>query len=281
MRRGLLLMVAVALLRAPMAARAWNHTGHMVVAQIAYLRLTPAAKARVDQLGKIAAMPRTNTFVTAACWPDDLRSADNYYNEWHYIDRPFSPDGTALPTEMPQENVQWAIQQCVKTLKSKKTSDKEKARALRFLLHFVGDVHMPLHCTSRYTAEQQQGDAGGNGFKITAGESKNLHHFWDSALGLLGEVKRPLNADGEAAILALANGILGDNPPESLPEWKERKVEKWVDEGFALARTVVYEGITEGQAPSAEYVARGRTLARKRLALAGYRLAELLNDVLE
>src|SRR5260221_10797799 len=88
-------------------AYAWGHTGHMLVAQIALGQLSPKAKAEVERLiqiqiqpltvhvlhdGQVAVFQRTSTFVTAACWADDIKNNSN--RQCHFFDIPFSPDST-------------------------------------------------------------------------------------------------------------------------------------------------------------------------------------------
>jgi len=193
------------------------------------------------------------------------------------VDTPFSPDGAKLPDAVDPQNVQWAIGQCLQTLQSPRAPDVEKARMLRFLIHFVGDVHQPLHCVSRFTAEHPTGDQGGNLFPL-AGATRNLHAYWDSGAGLFTDVHRPLSSDGQAAITKLAAECVAANPQESAQGIADLTIADWVKEGVALAKDKVYN--TEpGKEPGADYANMTRDLSRQRVALAGYRLAALLNRV--
>src|ERR1700749_3807336 len=101
-----------------------------------------------------------------------------------------------------------------------------------------------------------------------------LHSFWDSAAMQYGYAgpKRPLDQAGKDRILSLAEAATKEFPAESMPEWKDLEPHTWVVESNTLAREVVYKNITEGSAPSKEYTDAAQKLARKRLALAGYRL---------
>src|SRR5438132_10178926 len=99
-------IAALFVLAMPIRACAWWTTGHMVVAEIAYRRLSAHAKAEVDRLIAIDAPANSNTFVTAACWADDLKALGVHaYDEWHFVDVPFSPDGMALPPVEKSGNV--------------------------------------------------------------------------------------------------------------------------------------------------------------------------------
>jgi hypothetical protein len=260
-------------------SQAWWGTGHMVVAQVAYDRLNPKAKAEVDRLIAIDALPESNTFVTAAAWADDLKLLDvHLYDEWHYLDIPFSPDGTTLPPVEKAGNVQWAMDQCIRTLRSHKSPETEKARALRFLIHFVGDAHQPLHCTTRVTVAHPTGDRGGNDFLVSAGRLRNLHMYWDSAVGLFEDVKRPMDAEATETIRDFAGRAVNANPAASFPTLSVLDTHKWVEEGSALAQSVVYT-TPEAQAPSDDYKKKTQDTSFRQIALAGYRLAALLNDL--
>src|SRR5215467_14424433 len=175
---------------------AWGPGGHMIVAQIAYGRLNSHAKAEVDRLIKVVINPNDVTqksldFVNAAHWPDDLRSVkgDEFKPtfDWHFIDTPFSPDNTKLP-DVPQPNIVNELNDEVNVLKASDATDQDKARALRFLIHFVGDIHQPLHCATRVTKKMPDGDRGGNLFMVRFVDANGrvkkvkLHSYWDGGI---------------------------------------------------------------------------------------------------
>src|SRR5262245_19064353 len=129
------------------SALGWGSEGHMVVSQMAYNHLTPAVKARCDAL---IAVPLTNAsssssnFITAAVWADDFKSQFGTAI-WHYTDLPFSLDGTDPSGFTPASfYVVKAINLCVSNLASAATTETDKATALRYILHFVGDIQQPL-----------------------------------------------------------------------------------------------------------------------------------------
>ena len=300
---GNVFIIFALLLAAPAHALAWHDTGHMVAAQITYLRLTPAAKARVDSL--LIAQPgrrplihlcagyytpetceKTYDPVQIAVWMDDFRgdSLNHTYDPWHYIDfRPIFdgiPERTNVGAE--PENVLSRINWAVNTLRKGTGSNRTDAETLGFLYHLVGDVHQPLHNATRYSAANPNGDAGGNGFRVQMppeARISNLHAFWDAAGGSFGFVspRRPLDQAGKDRILSLAEGVIRDFPAESVPEWKDLDPHTWVVESNTLARQVVYKNIAEGGAPSRAYTDEAQKLSRRRIALAGYRLAGVLN----
>jgi hypothetical protein len=217
---------------------------------------------------------------------DDFRgdSINDAYAPWHYID--FRPIFDGIP-ERPNvgaepENVLSRLNWAINTLRKGTGSNKTDAETLGFLFHLVGDVHQPLHTATRYSAANPNGDAGGNGFRIQMAPElhiANLHSFWDAAGGAFGFVspKRPLDQAGKDRILSLAEGVMKEFPAESMPEWSDLDPHTWVVESNTLARQVVYKNITEGAAPSKAYTDEAQRLSRKRLSLAGYRLAGVLN----
>jgi hypothetical protein len=296
------LIILALLLTTQTSVLAWHDQGHMIVAQVAYLRLTPAAKAKVDSLfvtppGKRPLIylcagyytpetcEKTYDPVQIAVWMDDFRgdSINSIYDNWHYVDYAFYdgvPDNGKVGPDA--ENAMARIYWAINTLREGKGTPKRDAEVMGFLFHLVGDVHQPLHAVARVTAAHPEGDAGGNLFKIQVpGQARvgNLHTFWDAAGGAFGfdGPKRPLDQAGKQRILALAQDVMKEYPAESLPEWQDTDPHDWVMESNKLAREVVYKNITEGGEPSKTYTDAAQKLSRKRLALAGYRLAGVLN----
>ena len=296
-----LLLASLLLLAAPPRALAWHEYGHMLVGQIAYLRLTPAAKARVDRLlipapnrrphihlcaGYYTPQTCEKTYdpVTIGVWMDDFRgdSLTDEYDPWHYINYKPLFDGIPVRTNVGPEpvNVLGQINWCVNTLRAGTRRDKSDAEVLGFLYHLVGDVHQPLHAATRYTAAHPEGDAGGNGFAITLPNEprvRNLHFFWDAAGGRFtyDSLRRPLDDAGKARVRALADELIKAYPADAGA--KETEPLRWVEESNALARTFAYAKVQEGGSPSPEYVAEAQRISGRRIALAGYRLAAVLN----
>jgi hypothetical protein len=284
-------------------AFAWHDTGHMVVAQIAYLRLTPAARARVDSL--LVAQPnrrplihlcagvytsetceKTYDPITIAVWMDDFRgdSLNESYAPWHYIN--FRPlfDGVPEASDAgPEpENVLARINWAVNTLRLGTGIARKDAETLGFLYHLVGDVHQPLHAATRFSAAQPQGDSGGNGFRVQMpAETRvtNLHSFWDAAGGSFSFAapKRPLDQTAKDRILGLANEVTSAYPEDATPESKDLDPHTWVVESNTLARQIAYAKIKEGEQPTPAYIDEVQKLSKKRIAIAGYRLAGVLN----
>jgi hypothetical protein len=280
-------------------ALAWNATGHRVVAAIAYDRLTPQARAQVDAFLRkhpdFAALSGREAFLAASVWPDRIKGDRRFYDDthpdakptpllagfpsmarhenWHYIDIPFSPDGTPLkPSKSPN-----ALDQLQRILKILGPADAEASYDLPWLIHLTGDVHQPLHCTRRFLKSQPDGDQGGNLVFVTlgSGAGRTLHAFWDDIVG---------TDTGDASVNRLADGITADYIQQHGAHPRlARDPKKWIDEGFQLAKSEVYTFGTETGSREhpvglpAGYETNARRVARAQLAVAGFRLADALN----
>ena len=284
-------------------ARAWDPAGHMLVSEIAWDHTHPAARARVNESAqRLEATYNAGQpyhFVTAGCWMDDLRSKKGYpWAAWHYVTIPWSVDGKAFSLPAPP-HVVWAIEQNVRTLKESDPESKDVALALAMLIHFVGDVHQPMHATDR-------DDRGGNGVLIGGvpftdlwpGTVPNLHAFWDKAfrfdrggskvveLWIAPDLSARPKTPGEGIIAAEAKKISAQFPRTKFgAALQQSEPGEWARESHVLGCTVGYpEGATASDsdvvAITPEFAAKARGIATERVALAGYRLADLLNALL-
>ena len=268
------------------AAFAWNELGHMVAASIAYGRLAPSVKTECDRLLAIGGNGKAQTFIDAGPWADDVRRERPETGPWHYINYHFRTDGKATELQPEPENVEVAIAQQLNILKDHSQSDATRADALRFIIHFVGDAHQPLHAVARDTDEHPSGDKGGNDFLITAPEGltpkpKNLHSLWDAGCGLFAGRRstRPLSATKLAEVNIFAEQLVGNYRAVVIEAAKDLNPHTWTQEGLALAKAQVY-GLSENATPDESYLNKGREIAGKRIVLAGLRLSSLLNKAL-
>jgi S1/P1 Nuclease len=311
------LAVLVVLLALIQPAMAWNDHGHMIVAAIAYERLTPEAKSTVGRL--LALNPKFNdwiaretgdrtetAFILAATWPDAIKRDNAYQNDgasngdiaptsgagaaaakqnigyvdhlrhkyWHFVDQPFSPDGTALIPPVPP-NAETQIKAFEKAMQSKSTSDDVKSYDLVWLEHIIGDVHQPLHAVSRFTRDLPKGDAGGNRVSLCPADKPKcrdeLHAFWDDVLGSGKSV-----TSAKSAATRIADGRVS---PTSNTD-----VDAWLRESFEIAQSDVYvQPVGVGKGPftlDSAYKKHARVVAEERVWLAGNRLADFLNEAL-
>src|SRR5436190_7673338 len=249
----------------PIISLGWGAGGHMIVANLAFDRLNPHAKSEVTKLlamqitrpglsaeSKILLAKVTadsKDFVNASHWADDLRPISEFdsFKPLHFIDTPFSDDGTALPS-LPTPNIISALKNALDTLKTSK-DDNARAQALRFLIHFVGDIHQPLHCATRVRKANPEGDRGGNLVSIQVPgpnqimRTTNLHSFWDGGLGTFPPGGPNFTPPSLAAVAAAASKIRAANP-DTDPGLKLKdptNFQLWAGESFSLAQEVVYK----------------------------------------
>ncbi len=265
-------------------ASAWRAAGHMVISEIAYQRLDPEVAQEVERLVAVLGdfEPKNASIRTASLWMDQAQAAGwRSFRRWHYINIPYNAGGLPSVPEVDTDNAVEAVREAMATLRNPESPDLAKAIMLRVLLHVAGDLHQPLHATSRITAEHPKGDRGGNDFLLLdlEGEPSNLHQLWDGTLGLLPNLEG--TEEDAATVRTLAKQIVSAVPEDTLPEWQELDPAVWAQESFHLATSVVYVGISEGRAPSEVYQVKSRLVARRRIALAGYRLGALLTELVQ
>ena len=307
--RGLLCLALLSLLCVgqdwPGSAAAWDNFGHMTVAAVAWQHLTPAARAQASKLLRLnpdyamwvsdAAPDQQDViaFLRASTWPDAIKHEAGYIDDgehpdspetsqnigyqdlhehryWHYVDVPFSADGTALPA-VSAPNAATRIADFRRVLADPGAPDSLRSYDLVWLLHLVGDIHQPLHAVSRFTRELPAGDIGGNRIRLCASPCREeLHFFWDEAVG----------RGGPTQARALARQL----PTPAMKKIADTHIQDWVDESGQIARRSVYAPpIGPGAGPYAltpAYRERARMIARDQVALAGRRLAVLLNAAL-
>ena len=309
---GLLAASLAVLLSIAPPASAWNATGHRLIAAMAYDRLNPETRARVDTLirqhpdyeklfvqgapAEPAARARA-AFIAAAVWPDRIKGDPRFYDEtrsnasptqllpgfpdmarhaiWHYYDAPITPDGADAEIQKPPHALS-ELKRILPIIGTRAdvppTSASNPTYLLPWLEHIEGDVHQPLHCVSRYLKSQPKGDAGGTFVFIGPG---NLHSLWDGAAGqdISEAYAVKYIADAEAAYPATRH--------------QEKKPEKWIEEGYSLAISDVY---TFGNETGTRdhpllvppgYEANAAKVSQQRIAIAGYRLAAVLNEKLK
>jgi len=295
------LILACTVLLAAGSGLAWNRAGHMVTAAVAFddlQRSAPATVARVvailrqhpqyeshwkqQLVGRSAEDQARLLFMLAARWPDDVRGDKAFdHPMWHYIDYPYKPKGQpdSVPAPPPAgENIVEAFQQNVGVVRSA-TPDGQKAVALCWIFHLMGDAHQPLHTVSLFTTEFPDGDRGGNLFFIRPDPSRpttqNLHAYWDNIL-LTDDRYEP------ARELALRLEKRSARAPGKFPA--ESHFTKWTRESFDLAVSTVYrKGKLEigtdrnlGTPLPRDYHSSAERVAERQVALAGHRLADFL-----
>ena len=277
-------------------ALAWGDEGHLIVAAVAYGRMKPALRAKVDAIlnsDKSDSLTKPD-FVSRATWADKYRDSDRDRTQerykatrnWHFVDldldtpdldsacnhHPGVPDGEAASKGTAEDCVVDKIDQFVAELGKPETGDAERALALKFLIHFVGDVHQPLH-----TAERHH-DSGGNLVRVLYGQNKesNLHSYWDTFL------VSQLGSNAASIAASLRKNI----KPADAKAWSVGSPTEWAQESHAMAKTKAYalaglkQGKTHEGSPAyrmtSAYDSAAVPMVRRQLSKAGVRLAELI-----
>lgn len=305
------LLCVLVLLFWPAAAQAWGCKGHQTVALIAEKHLTPETRQWVEKLlSENPIDPKLNRYcggavrdamADSATWADDVRG-EHKNGPWHYIDIPRgSKRGPIEPFCGAAGCVTKALSEQLAILKDSKADGTKRADALRYVIHFVGDLHQPLHTITN-------ADEGGNCvplkyFRRNAHEhnhsfSPNLHSIWDTAIP---------ERDAEGADSSEYADTLDALFAADIEGWQKAgiHVEDWVWEGYDIAESVVYGDLTPKIAiepnvavhscsddnnigerllrhnivAGEAYQEKAAAVAEKRIAAGGVRLAMILNDV--
>lgn len=263
------IMILTAILLSPQGFT-WSATGHRVIAQIAYDKLTPSAKHKYSHLNQyLNQQTQRYTLVAAAVWMDTLFDPRYLsFKPMHYIDIPESVDGIPLP-KLAKMNAVVAVQRAIDTLQDPQSLTEEQAIALRIILHVVGDIHQPLHTITRVSRIHPNGDRGGNDFRL--GKNKvgnNLHRYWDKGGGLL----IPKISAGEVKQLAKSLEQRWGCPSPDLD------IQHWVQASHYIAVKQAYV-LEEYSIPSLVYEQNTQRITEQQLTYAGCRLALLLNHL--
>jgi hypothetical protein len=247
-------MALALLLTVPSALFAWGPNGHRIVGRIAMNHLTDEAARAVQCLIGPEGLDQVST------WPDDIRSdpAWSRSTPWHFIS---IDDNETLETTQrdPNGDVLEAIGRFTAVLRDPQASSQSKQEALKFLVHFVGDIHQPLHVGRR-------ADRGGNSIKVSLfGQETNLHSVWDAGL-----------IESEKLSYTEFTAFIDHPTLQEIQAWQSAPPADWAKESKAV-RDRVYK-IGDGKL-SYDYAYVNIPLIRQRLLQAGVRLAGLLNSI--
>jgi hypothetical protein len=263
-------VVLLLLLSIPADVFAWGREGHAIVAQIAESRLTPKAKAAVDELlGK-------QSMSGVSSWADQIRRERDETSTWHYVDIPYEMRAyDAARDGKNGNNVIDKIVDFANVLSDRTRPPTEREEALKFLIHFLGDIHQPLHCAERNE------DKGGNFrlvFFLDEPQAVNLHKIWDS------NILKHMMGSGEQkdSVKEFAEKIAAGITDKQAKEWTRGDPVAWANESHQLAVDVVYADVPADGPPvkiGDAYLQRAEPVIETQLARGGVRLAELLNRI--
>lgn len=234
-----------------------------MIARIAADSLTPSARMRISQLlgGDAPAL-----MVLDSNWADEIRADRPQTAAWHFVNIEIGARGYDQRRDCPRDNcVVRQIEREIGLLRDPRAPRPARLEALRFLIHFVGDLHQPLHASDRH-------DKGGNSFAVYQGRKRtNLHHIWDQDM---------VEALGPDAML-VAGGIEARLTRADRMQMSAGDPAQWATETFQLASQEIYARLPENgpvRLPR-DYADRERAVTEKQLARAGVRLAAILNGI--
>jgi len=248
-------VLSAAALLLPLVARAYGPEGHLIAGIAAERSLCAAAREEVAVLGD------GDRLGELGLWADRIRSDETYAvsSPWHYLN---IRDGGPLRSfrHPPEGDVLEAIERFKRVLDDRSRPFDERAEALKFLVHFIVDIHQPLHVG-------RAADRGGNTIEIeTVNGMTNLHRFWDSGAVTLARVSVGRYARGLRAAMDEAKVAGAKLDPVV-----------WAEESLALRAAVYDFDVRAGL--DAAYIERSVAITRERLALAALRLAGTLNEM--
>jgi hypothetical protein len=243
----------------PVPRSAWFDLGHRTVALIAEGRLTPQAAAAVQDILAGQSM------ADASLWADQIRGQRRDTGPLHYVNIPLQASAYDPATQCPGgQCIIAAIEDERRVLTDPRASSVERAEALKFLIHFMGDLHQPLHVSDN-------NDRGGNGAQVQFfGAGTNLHKVWD---GLLIERADVTDTDQYLARLTLQMALL------DLGTFERGTVVDWAMEGHQVAVENAYR-IPRNRQLGERYEAANMPLVDLAIIKAGVRLAMVLNEAL-
>ena len=277
--------LAVSLL-APRPALAWGDKGHEIVALVAQAHLDPQVLKKVNAL--LAADADNNLtahdIASEATWADRYRQSHRNTAAWHFVDielsnpnldqacfgHPAVPSGQPASAGPADDCVVDKVQEFADELGNSATNSEEQIVALKFLLHFVGDMHQPLHAAD-------DNDRGGNQKKVSASgqHAGNLHHFWDDVF------IEQLGPDAKSIASDLVTHISKDD----VRAWSQGTPSDWAMESFRVAKKDAYGQLPDPSSKGVyrlddDYMATAVQDVSIQLSKGGVRLAFILNKVL-
>ncbi|EOR96253.1 endonuclease [Arcticibacter svalbardensis MN12-7] len=238
----------------------WGAAGHKTIAKIAENHLTPKAK------DAIKVLLGDENMTEVAPWADQLRNDTDYKNTaaWHYLNVPLGlsyEQFSKTVKEQGANNIYGALIKFEAELTSNTSTPEQKTDALKFIIHFVGDMHQPMHIS-------RSEDKGGNSIQLQFdGKGTNLHKLWDS--GLIN--KQGMNFTQMAI-------TYDKTSPSEISQWQSDSPMKWMFESYLITASL-YKDAEKNNKPDDRYYQENIKLVQKRIEMGGIRLAGTLNTL--
>lgn len=245
----------------PFTAGAWGILGHRIVGEIADSYIQPKTRLAIKQiLGN-------ETMAMASNWADFVKSdtSYNYLSSWHYINLPAGltqNDLNSLLTGQTTPNIYNKLNEMIRVLKNKQSTDLQKKMALKLVIHMIGDLHQPMH-----TARKD--DYGGNRIQLTwFGERTNLHAIWDEKL-----------IDFQQLSYTEYTKAINHPTPQQLLNWRKADLKTCVFESYQICNKIYGTGIKSDDKLSYRYNFDWIETVNQQLLKGGVRLAQVLNEI--
>src|ERR1051325_7008503 len=254
-------LTLVLLIAFPIHAFAWDDKAHQIIGALAWLKLSEGTKRKVIELLPPETSKDPNGPLAAvSTWADRQRVVYREQANWHIVNIPLSQPKFDWNRDCPNHDcIVFQLDEKKKALQFGKTR-QERAEALMYVVHLVGDIHQPLHCADN-------DDRGGNMVQVKfRGKVTNLHKVWDYDM-----VEAAL---GGSSILDYARKL-----KETTPAEKAFWIEDWANDSHAVAQTNVY-AIPYDKELSTTYYQRNLPVLEKQLAKAAAKLVQVLEDAL-
>jgi len=234
----------------------WGQNGHRVTGEIAQQHLTKSAKKNINKILKGQSLAFVSTFA------DEIKSDRKYreFSPWHYVNMGLD-ESYQVAKKNPKGDLVTGISKCISVLKDEKSNEEDKTFYLKMLVHFVGDLHQPMHIG-------QKEDRGGNNVKVKwFGKDTNLHAVWDTKM-IQG---------WNMSYLELANNAkdLSINQIKSI---QVGSIVDWVNEIHEITKEV-YKSVKLDENLRYRYSYDHFITVRNQLQKGGIRLAKILNDI--
>ena len=272
MRYSLLLILVLTFPAFP-----WGKVGHQTIGYIAQANLSLAT------MEKLKPLLQGETLADISTWADDIKRQNRSTGAWHYIDLPIRENITErdIPRFYSKHghaegNLVSQVKKEISELKSGRGSLQDRQETLKFLVHFIEDAHMPLHCAD-------DNDAGGNDKKVRffapnsrsgRGHLDNLHSLWDNLI----EVKAAEDPQ------ELASRLIRQINASQRQKWATGSIDDWVFESYSIAKSRIYPGLPAGPVSAyalpKNYFEEMRPVVDLQLEKAGVRLARVLEEFL-
>jgi hypothetical protein len=201
---------------------------------------------------------------------DEIRTQHPETAPWHFVNIPIFDStvdvGYDATRDCPHDDCVVAkIEQFERALSDRHLSERQRLEALKYLVHFVGDTHQPLHVSNNH-------DRGGNGVAVTfRGNLTNLHAVWDTEI-----IAPALGIDERTYALTLVRDIT----PDKLEAWSKGDPIAWANEGHEIAARIIYGKLPHSGRLPDSYEAEALPIVNEQLERAGVRLAMVLNNTL-